>query len=329
MTRTARYGAVGGVAALAAFLLLAGPVAVWEALLAVEVRPVLGVVAFGLAGVCAWGTSLWVVLTRLEGRVRYHRGLLLYLASIFCSVVTPFGQAGGDAASAAVIARGADTAYETALAAITSVNTLNRAVSLAVGSVGLVAFASVETGRLAVAAALAVTLLAAVAWCLRARLAAAVTVSLSVLVRYAARVVPGLETPEEGAVDARVRSYVEHLERLAAEPRTLAVVLALGVVGELAVSGALWVTLRSLGTPAPLAVVVAVVPASRFAAVLPTPGGVGGVGPAIAAMLSTAAAVPLSAAAAAALTYRACTYGLPAVVGGAATATVVAGPDGA
>lgn len=322
-TRGLRYGVPGALVACGLFLAVTGPRALAESLGAADPWLTALAVACGLGAALAWGASLWLALGAVGTPVSFAWGVLLFLAATFCNVVTPFGGPGGDATSATVVERVAGSDYETALAAIGSVNTVNRAASVGVGVVGLLLAAEVTLALVAVGACAVLAALGVLAWRRREALVPLAARPLTPLARAASYVLPGVGRPDRAAVAARVGRFLAAVGRLRQEPRRLVGVVALGVAGQGLVVATLWLSLRALGVPAPIALAAAVVPASKVGAAVPTPGGVGGVDLALVGLLGATTAVPPAVAGAAALAYRLASFGLPTVLGGAVTASVV------
>jgi hypothetical protein len=78
---------------------------------------------------------------------------------------------------------------------------------------------------------------------------------------------------------------VAAVDRLASDPRRLALVFGLSVAGHLAVASTLWVALAGLGFDARVAVVLLVIPLAKLAGFAPTPGGFGSAEAMLAALL--------------------------------------------
>jgi hypothetical protein len=302
-----------------------------------RVAPVelLGALAFVVLGLSLWGLGLAVVFETLDRVVSFPLALALFVVSVALNAVTPFGQAGGNPVSAGVITRATGTEYETALAAITSANTVNRVVSVAVGLVGLAVLvartglpdALVTTVVSVVATVVVIAALAVLAYRVRSRLVVRATDILTPAARLVAGVLPRVEPPTRAAVARRVCGFVDAIERLVDQPRRLAVVGLLGLLGELAVAGALWVSLSAVGASAPFAAVVVVLPLARLASVAPTPGGLGSVESALAGLLMSLGGVTGSVAVGGVLLYRFVGSWLPLLVGaGLAVGLSLRGP---
>jgi hypothetical protein len=118
-------------------------------------------------------------------------------------------------------------------------------------------------------------------------------------------------------VHRRVDALVSHGETIAADPRTLIEVLLLATTGWLLLSTVFWLSMRAVGAPVPLVLAILLIPLATVAELAPIPGGVGGVEPVAVALLAALTAVPAPDATAGVLVFRAATYWLPTLVGGA------------
>lgn len=338
--------ALGGVL-LGVYLGLIGPGALRRALGHVPPRRLVSLVIVGTVPVFFWGFGLHVVLDRLGHAPRPVTSLLLFAASGFLNGITPFGQAGGDPVAAVLFRRALGTDFETGLAAIGSVNALNRVGSVFLGLVGVgylgsrLAFGrTLEDAALLVAGAVAAALVGtAVAWRYREAIVLGVAAVLVRVVRPVAHWVPGLDAPSHEAVERRGYRFVEAVDVLASAPGRLVVVFAAGLAGQLAVAATLWVALASLGGDPPFAVVLLIIPVAKLAGAAPTPGGFGSAEALLLALIMATTGIGAVDAGAAALLYRAGAFWLPSLVGGLATAwyatrpsragrTAAAGADG-
>jgi uncharacterized protein (TIRG00374 family) len=253
--------------------------------------------------------------------------VLLYVASGFLNAITPFGQAGGDPAAAALFGRALGTDFETGLAAIGSLNALNRVAGIVLGVLGVGYLGSRLTigGTLRSSVVLVTGLLVVVAlgltvgWRYRHRLLHALTSVLTPLVRGGARLVPGVTPPAREAIERRGYRFVEAIDRLASAPRRLAIVFALSLAGQLAVGATLWIAVAAVGFDASLAVVLLILPLRNVAGAAPTPGGVGSSEALLSVLLVSTTDVGAPIAGAAALLYRASAFWIQSLVGGLVT----------
>jgi hypothetical protein len=285
LDRSRLVRSVGGLALgtlfLVGYVALVGVADVRRVLWTVPPRRLLSLLLVGGVPLLLWGAGLSLVFDRLDVPVRLPNSVLLYAAAGFCNGVTPFGQAGGDPAAAVLFRRALGTDFETGLAAIGSVNALNRVAAVFLGLFGVAYLGSLTAvgGSLSAVAVFvtglstAVALGLVVAWTYRSRLVELVAALLTPLGRVGARVVPGVRPPSRAALERRGRRFVAAVDRLASDPRRLALVFGLSVAGHLAVASTLWVALAGLGFDARVAVVLLVIPLAKLAGLAPTPGG--------------------------------------------------------
>lgn len=319
--------AVGG---LALFVGLVGVARVADALWRLPASQAAGLVALGLVPVVVWGLSLRVVLAAVGIVVPVREALSLYFASVFLNGVTPFGQLGGDPPTGLLVGHVTGEPFEPGLAAIASVNALNRVGVVLLGVVGgawLVGrTASPEDLPMVLAATIGllvvVTVTAVVAWVNRDDLVPVVGGVLATVLAVAA-LVPGVRTPSRASVVGRLRRFVAAIERLGSHPASLIVALGLGIVGQVLVAGVLWVALIGGGATVPSGIVFVVVPVAKLGGLSPLPGGSLGAEVLLTGLLATVGGVPLPVATAATLLYRAAAFWIPTVLGGVVTVALL------
>lgn len=281
-----------------------------------------------IAYLLAWGLALRVVLRAVGVPISIMTSSLLFASATFANNITPFGQAGGEPFSALLIARSTDSEYESALAAIASVDTINFIPSIALSAIGLSYYLAVVTvgDRLRVVAlvvaglAIGVPVAAYLIWRFRPRFERSVVRLLHPVVTAVARVVPSISNPGRTSIRRRVRGFFRAIERVADSPTTLAIALVFSTIGWAALAISLWIALAAVGYTVPIAAALIAAPVGAIASVTPLPGGLGGVELAIVVVVVPITAVSAEAAASAALVYRGGTYWLPTVLGGLATA---------
>lgn len=325
-------GLVGGAVALGAFYWTLEPTQVAGALIHADPVIVLATAAVALLAVVAWGAALRIVLGILDAPVPWRWGPLLVLAAVFFNAITPFGPAGADPLSGGLIARLANVRFERGLVAISGTNAVNRAVSIAfaaavaIVAIGLDGGGWIRAQSWAVAAAVLIASVAVAfaTWRYRAEATASVARLLTPPARIGGRYLPGLTPPTDSAVAERIRGALDALERLVEAPRRLAVVGVIGGCGELCVAGALWLSLSAVGSVASPVTLLVLVPVSRLAAVVPTPGGLGGVDLALVGLLVAATGTNPATAGTGVLLYRLGTYAVPMVLGGAVVGIALA-----
>lgn len=313
--------------AVGALLWAVGVEAVHADLAKVHPRDAAVLVAVGLLPAVVWGVELRVVLGALGHRVGTTRAVGLFAASGFLNNVTPLGELGGDPPSGLLVAGVCGISFERGLAAVASTNAINRVAAVALGAVGLAWFWPVGAGSpalLTIGAWGAVATLLVAAWVYREWLLSRVGPPLAAAVVRLAGWLPVLPTPTPASVEARIAGFVRAIERLAADPRRLAVALLLGAGGQVVVATTLWLALSSVGVRVPLRVVLVVLPLAKASGLSPTPGGAGSATVLLAGLLVAVAGVDATAAAAAALLYRAAAFWVPTVVGGVVAVVLVA-----
>ena len=312
---------------LAALLRVAGVEAVLASLAELRARDAAVVAVAGLVPFAFWGVELRVVLAGMDVPVGTARAVGLFVASGFLNNVTPFGEVGGDPPSGLLVAGVCRIPFERGLAAIASVNAINRVAVLALGVVGAAWLgAGVGTTGAGLALLEVVAVWTAVfggliaAWVYREAVLATFGPPLAAAVAWVGRRLPYVDAPTESVVEERIRGFVAAIERLAAEPRRLLAALLLGGAGHLAVVATLWLSLAALGVRTPIADVLVVIPLAKLSGLSPTPGGAGSAEVLLAGLLVGVAGVPAATAAAAALVYRAAAFWVPTAIGGIATA---------
>ena len=316
-----------GALLFATYLWFVGPGPVLRALGQVSPRRLVSLLVVGFFPVVVWGTALHLVFVRFGVARRMLTSVLLFAAASFLNSVTPFGEVGGDPLSAVLFKHSLRTDFETGLAAIGSVNALNRLGSLFLGLVGVgylgtqVTFG--ETLELAAMVSVAVTVLvfvgAAIAWYARQTLIHWSATVLASGLRPVGRL-PGLTPPSRDSLVKRGHRFFEAFGRLVDAPWTLGVVFLAGIAGQLAVASTLWVALSALGADAPLALVLLIIPVAKLSGAAPTPGGFGTAVALLTALMTATTGIDNAVAGAAALLYRASAFWFPALVGGMATA---------
>jgi uncharacterized protein (TIRG00374 family) len=285
-----------------------------------------GVVFLATLGwLVAWGGALRTVLGVLGVELSRIRSFLVFCGAMFSNNITPFGQAGGEPVSALLITRSTDAEYETGLAAIASVDTLNFVPSITIALVGAGFFATeVTLGRRLEFAIAAVGVLAVVVpslvylgWTRRYELEHRVVEALIPFIRAVARFVPRVTVPTVESLEHRITGFFRAIERIAANPRGLAVALAFSALGWGLQMVALWVAFVAIGEPVAFSIVLFVVPIGAIAGVTPLPGGAGGIEWTLAVLLAAASpAVGFDIATAGVVLFRGFVYWTPVVLGG-------------
>jgi hypothetical protein len=283
-----------------------------------------------LGWLAAWGGALRTVLGVLGVELSRFRSFLVFCGAMFSNNITPFGQAGGEPVTALLINRATDTEYETGLAAIASVDTLNFVPSITIALVGAGYYATeVTLGRRLEFAIGAVGLLAVgvpslvyVGWRRRYEIERRVIDALVPVIQRIARVVPRVSVPTAEGLERRVTGFFRAIERVAANPRGLAIALTLSSVGWAFQMVALWVAFVAIGEPIALSIALFVVPIGAIAGVTPLPGGAGGIEWTLAILIAAASpAVGFNVATAGVVLFRGFVYWTPVVLGGTVLGT--------
>ncbi|OYR41286.1 TIGR00374 family protein [Halorubrum sp. Ib24] len=320
-------GATAAVAILAVLFAVVGAGRVVDALLASD--PWLVAATFGLAlcWLIAWSLMLRTVLGSLDVDLPVATSFLVYAGAVFANNVTPFGQAGGEPVTAALIAKVSGSRYETGLVGIASVDVLNVVPSISLVFLGVGAYAATAAigERLEVAVAVAVALIASIAtaialgWRYRRelvdRLPAAVGGLLGRLRRFDAAAV-------ETALATRLRNFFEDIERVGTRPRRLAAAVGLSLAGWTLQATALAVAFAAVGSPIAPEVALFAVPLAYVAGATPLPGGLGGIEAAFVALLVPTTGVAAATVTAAVLVFRGAVYWLPTLIGGISVSAI-------
>jgi len=321
--------AVAGIAALAAGVALVGGGSVERALGRADPGAMAVVAGIAMAVLVLRGLALRVLLGVLGHRAPVGRVLGAYAATSVVSTLVPGGQAGGAPLNGLVVARSSDAAYEDGVAAVVTISALSNLVVGAFGVVGVAYLLLTATGGDVTALAVVGTCLFALGvlgvvglWRVRRRLGTVAVETVTSAGRVL-HVVPRLTPPDREAVEARVRRFEAALGRLreGSTRETVTLVGLLAVAHALTVV-ALWLSFLAVGHPVSVGVLLAVIPAAVAAAIVPTPGGLGGVDVALVALLASGTSAVVPVAGAAVLVYRTATSG-PALVGGGAVVVVM------
>jgi uncharacterized protein (TIRG00374 family) len=326
--RAAAVG-VGGLAMLGIAVSVVGVEPIRRTLASADPGPVALVGGIALGVLLLRGLALRVLLGVLGHRAPVGPVLGAYAATSVVNTLVPGGQAGGAPLNGLLVARSSDAAYEDGVAAVVTISALSNLVVGAFGVLGVAYLLLTATGG-------DVTLLATVGVCLfglgvlgalglwriRDRTLDVATATAMAAVRVL-RVVPRVSPPDREAVEARVTGFGAALGRLRDGSRREIVAL----VGLLAVAHALtvvalWLSFLAVGHSVSVGVLLAVIPAAVAAAVVPTPGGLGGVDVALVALLTSGTSAVAPVAGAAVLVYRTATSGPALLAGGCVVAAM-------
>lgn len=320
-------GFAGALCVLAGLFWLVGVDDMIEALQQADARVLVFVGLAAIGWLLAWSLALRTVLASLGVHITVLESILVFVAAVFANNVTPFGQAGGEPVSALLIAHTADSDYETGLAAIVTIDTVNVLPSIVLALFGLGYYASMVTLPERLVAITVVLIVVAVClpfagivlWRRRHGAQSITTSVLATILKIIGIAIPRWRPPSATAIDARVGKFVTALERVAGDRRGLAQTFLLSTLGWIGLILCLWFSLVAIGFDDPrlLAAAFVTVPLGSVAAATPFPGGLGGMEAAFVAVLTALTSLPAAALGAAVVCYRVATYWLPTVVGGA------------
>mgnify|MGYP003836060627 CR=1 FL=1 len=277
-----------------------------------------------------WSICLGVVLTVLDVQHTRPVTIAAYLGIVFANNITPFAQAGAEPLAALILSRATGSRFEVSLSVVASVDALNVFPSVGLATVGLLYLALTATvnPRIALAAVLfiaVVVLVTAAGFVLWHRRDAVERSVRKLAVRVEERLDRTGSTPNRSPdIEASVAGFARSLERLGSRPRALGFALGYSTAGWLCLVAALWLSLYAVGYAIPVEIAMLTVPLAFVGSVTPLPGGAGGIDAAYLFLLTALTPVPAASVTAAVLIYRATTYLLPVLVGGAA-ATMLSG----
>lgn len=329
--RATVLGFVATFAVLGILLHFVGVEDLLQELQAADTLDVVGVFVLTLGWLACWSMALRTVLGVLGVDIKSWKAFLVFSGAMFSNNITPFGQAGGEPVTALLISKSSDAEYETGLAAIASVDTLNFVPSITLALVGAAYFATevtfgrdlrIATGAVVVLA-LAVPGLVYVGWQNRYELEPRVVRIFTPIIQRFAGIVPGVSSPSTESIEQRINRFFGAIERVATNPRGLVTALAFSSAGWLCQMIALWLAFVAIDVSVPLSVMLFIVPMAAIAGITPLPGGAGGVEWALLFLL-LAAPIGLSepAALAAIVIFRGLIYWTPIVIGGAVVGVV-------
>ena len=332
--RTTLIGFAATIAVFAVLFYTAGVDDLVSQLTTAEPRYTALVFLATLGWLAAWGGALRTVLGVLGVELSRVRSFLVFCGAMFSNNITPFGQAGGEPVTALLINRATDTEYETGLAAIASVDTLNFVPSITIALIGAGYYATeVTLGRrleFAIGAvgvlAVVVPSLAYLGWTRRYELEHRAVEAVIPVIQAIARVIPRVSVPTAEGLEHRITGFFRAIERIAANPRGLAVALALSALGWGFQMVALWCAFVAIGEPIAFSIALFVVPIGAIAGVTPLPGGAGGIEWTLAILIAAASpAVGFKIATAGVVLFRGFVYWTPVVLGGTVLGTTGVG----
>jgi uncharacterized protein (TIRG00374 family) len=293
-----------------------------SAILAADTETVAAVVGVALLVLVLRGVALGVLLDVLGHPVPTHRIVSVYAVTTVVSTVVPGGRTGGAPVNGHVVARAADADYEDGVVAVVIASLLTNLVIGAFGLCGVVyLFVTSPGGTVTQVATVAIGLfglavLAAVGlWRIRGGVYSKTVAGVVRITRVAGRV-PYVPSPGREAVERRASALADAVARLQeGSHRQVAVVGTLFAVAHGLTVLALWLSFLAVDQAVAPGVLVAVIPVAVVTAVVPTPGGFGGVDVALVGLLTAGTAAIAPVAGAAVLVYRTATAGPALLVG--------------
>ena len=324
--RTTLLGFLAAAAVVAGLAWLVGIDDVVRTLREADRAGVAAVGALIFGWVACWGLGMRAALRSYGAAVSPWTGLLLSAGAGFANNVTPFGNAGGEPLTTLLVAERTSVRYERGLAAMAAVDAINIVSSVSFAVIGLAWLAAAGSLDGQLVPTVAVVAVAVVVggggavwlWRRRRRATARLTDGLVRLVGWLARFVPRLSSPDRAALARRVEGFVDDLEHIAADRRTLVAVGGYSLAGWLCQLVAFWAAFRAIGAPIPLTAAFVAVPVASVALALPLPGGAGGIEGALVGVLvgTPLATVTPEIAVAGVVLFRGIAYWLPTTLGG-------------
>lgn len=327
--RRAVLGFAIAAAAMAAFLLVLDPAAIWAVLRDVSLPQfALGLVAVLLAVAC-WAESMRRVLLAAGGTLDVPRGFAAYGTGMLAKQILPMGNAGGPAIMAYAIDREADLTFDRTLAVVTIGDFLGLLATVVLAFVGIAyVVVTLPPTRIVDAALIGVVVFAAVFLSI-AYLLVARRRTLRLLVLGVARLLRDTVGRLSGrlaaalspaAVDASLERYFATVDEAATQRRAMLVAAGLALLGWTLFAVPLYTSAAAVGVPLSFGLVLFVVPVGGLATAVPLPGGIGGVEFAVTGMLLAVTTIDPAVAAAIVLLYRLCVYWFLLLVGVASLA---------
>ena len=270
-----------------------------------------------------WAEGWGLVLRTVGVRLPLPSLVVAYYAASFVNYSTPLGQTSGAPVSAYVLSTDHRVPYPESLASVVTATGLNVAPMLTFAGVGALALVLEGTvpdlfQPVLLAGGAAVVSFPLVAYGLYDNRFRVIEGSSRIAGWCARRTA----LVDADVVDRQVGNVLLLLERVGSSRARVAQVLVLSYVGWALFAAPMWFVARSLGVTLSPLLVAFVVPASTLASVVPTPGGIGGVEPAIVVLLTTFGDVPVATAAGIALLHRLTSYWFVVATGAVAAGWV-------
>lgn len=256
-----------------------------------------------------------------------------FLTALFVKYVTPYGQLATEPFAAYLVSRDSEMAYEDGLASIRSADLLNYVPYYTFGflALGLIATGdAVGAGMatqftaftvlfvvVAVVVYLAIRQPRVVYWLILGGAKCSRHIVGQFTARFDAHLVPA-------TVRSRLDGFYATVETITADKRTLVIATVYAHLGMIFLMLPVYIGAIALGYRLTLPVVAIVVALGKMGAVVPSPGGTGGVEAIVTAGLTTLGSLEPAAALTIALIYRVCTYWLTIGVGSISAAGLLA-----
>lgn len=339
--RRVAVGFAAAVAVLAVFFLAVDISGVGRQLAAAD--PLLFLVGFPLvllALVC-WSEAHRRLFLAAGADLGFLPAFAAYGAGMFTKQVVPMGHVGGPALVAYAYDRVVSLGYEQSIAVVTigEAITIVCSASLALlGTVSVIAGESIVGNRrllVVVTFFVVVSLLAAI-FVIQYRRGAVrlVVYGFARVLRVTVGRLSGRvrQASDPDRVARGLARYYRTFDTVAGDRRALFVAFGLTALGWVCFAAPLYTVALAVGIELPLVAAFLLVPASGFTTVVPVPGGLGGYEIVLAGAIVALLGVDTTAAAAAVLLYRLCSYWFLLLVGGLSAAhasTIARAPTGA
>ena len=261
-----------------------------------------------------------------ETMTRGHVGSV-FLTAMFLKYVTPYGQIATEPVVAYIVSSDAEMAYEDGFAGILSADVLNYvpyytfglaalAFVVAIGALG----EGMGTQLLAFAGFFVVLVTLVYVVLRRPSVVYRIVLSVAGLARWVlVRVSDAVdERLEPAAVRERLDNFYFSIESITTDRRSLVLAVVYAHVAMVFLMLPVYLGALALGQEVALPIVAIVVALGKLGAVVPSPGGTGGVEAMVTVGLSTLGSIDPAAAFTIALIYRASTYWLTIGIGGVA-----------
>lgn len=277
---------------------------------------VLGLIATLAALVC-WSETKRQLFVAAGEPLPHGRAFVAYGAGVFGKQVLPVGNAGGPAIMALAFNREVRLGYGRSLAVIIVAKFLGLVTSLVIagiGIAGLLLFRSsvsdlrwLGVGVVLISAALAALTVVVWYWRRHLRLAATGTARLlAPLVGTVSRSAAERLHPER--VDDALLRYYETVKTVTRDRRAVLSAFALSQLGWVFFALPMYTGALALDVDLPLELALFIVPAAGLAAMIPIPGGLGGVEAMLVGLIVSLTAVHLTPAGAVVILFRLCSF---------------------